>query len=376
MISSSGVREVGYLDCAGGGQIMVDGSFAYIGHMDAPNGTSIVDVSDPASPRLVHSIQIPAGIHSHKVRSANGLMLVNHEITKPDLAREAGLRGGVKIYDVSDPRRPEELHFWECGGIGVHRFTFDGRYAYLSPEMDGYVGNIVLILDLADPKQPQEVGRWWMPGQWISGGETPTWEKRNHRCHHAIRHGDRLYVSYWYGGFVILDISDLSKPRYISGLDWSPPYPWPTHSAVPVPYKMAGRDWLLVADEDVLPLDPEMAPEMSAFVTMVDMTDPQRLTPISSFQVDGIIGKRNPLKTGCHQPVEVITGSEVPAAWFGNGLRVIDISNPHSLKEAAHYVPDVPSGFERVCSNDVFVDARGLIYLMDRNRGLWILERC
>jgi hypothetical protein len=28
-----------------------------------------------------------------------------------------------------------------------------------------------------------------------------------------------------------------------------------------------------------------------------------------------------------------------------------------------------------VCSNDVFVDDRGLIYLIDRGRGLHILER-
>jgi hypothetical protein len=28
-----------------------------------------------------------------------------------------------------------------------------------------------------------------------------------------------------------------------------------------------------------------------------------------------------------------------------------------------------------VCSNDVFVDNRGLIYLIDRKRGLHILER-
>ena len=68
-----------------------------------------------------------------------------------------------------------------CGvaGNGVHRFTFDGRYAYISPEMDGYVGNIVMILDLADPVKPREVGRWWMPGQWTAGGETPSWPGRH-----------------------------------------------------------------------------------------------------------------------------------------------------------------------------------------------------
>ena len=62
-------------------------------------------------------------------------------------------------------------------------------------------------------------------------------------------------------------------------------------------------------------------------------------------------------------------------AWFAYGLRVIDISNPHALKEVAYYMPDVPEGSERVQSNDVTVDNRGLIYLLDRVRGLSILER-
>ena len=70
-----------------------------------------------------------------------------------------------------------------------------------------------------------------------------------------------------------------------------------------------------------------------------------------------------------------IVGNEVPAAWFANGLRVIDIANPLSMKQAAWWMPDVPAGAQRVCSNDVYVDHRGLIYLIDRIRGLSILER-
>ena len=69
-------------------------------------------------------------------------------------SRPPGWEGGLGIYDVSDPAQPREITFWKCGGAGVHRFTFDGRYAYISPEMDGYVGNIVMILDLARPGPP------------------------------------------------------------------------------------------------------------------------------------------------------------------------------------------------------------------------------
>jgi len=49
--------------------------------------------------------------------------------------------------------------------------------------------------------------------------------------------------------------------------------------------------------------------------------------------------------------------------------------NPHRPEEVAHYIPDLPPGSKRVSSNDVTVDDNGLIYLLDRHRGMHILER-
>jgi hypothetical protein len=343
--------------------------------MAAPGGTSIVDLRDPAKPVIIAQLNIPNGLHSHKVQVANEIMVVNREIVNRKAATDAGLRGGLAIYDVSHPQSPKEIAVWNCDGTGVHRFTFDGRYAYISPEVDGYIGNIVMILDLEKPDRPREVGRWWMPGQWTAGGETPSWPGRQHRCHHAIRKDDRLYVSYWHGGGVILDVGDLSKPKHVSQFDWSPPFPWPTHSLVPVPFAINKRRYILVADEDVDPIDPEMAPELSAFIWIVDATDETRPVPIASFQVDGVHGHRNPLMTGCHQPVENIVGTEIPVAWFAQGLRFIDIANPMTPKETAHYIPDPADNSGRVSSNDVFRDERGLVYLLDRVGGLSIVER-
>jgi hypothetical protein len=370
------VREVGKIEVAGGGQVDVVGGYAYIGHMDAPDGTTVIDVRDPKKPRIVAEIKIPAGsgLHSHKARVGNGIMIVNHELTKPEVAKAAGITGGLVIYDVSNPAQPKQITKWTCGGRGVHRFTFDGRTAYISPEMDGYVGNIVMILDLADPANPKEVGRWWMPGQHTAGGETPTWQGREHRCHHPIRQGDRLYVSYWHGGGVILDISDMAKPKMVSSFDWSPPFPWPTHSVVPVPFAINGQRYIIVADEDVARLSPDMAPEMSSFMWFLDVTDETRPVPVSTFQVEGVHGKRNDTRTGLHQPVEVVRRAEIPVAWFAQGLRFIDFSNPMAPKDVAHYIPDPQSG-KRVCSNDVFEDDQGLVYLIDRYNGLAIVER-
>jgi hypothetical protein len=378
-----GVREVGFFDCAGGGQVMVDGKYAYIGHITGPDGTTIADVSDPKHPKKVAELKLEdVGIHSHKARAANGIMLVNYEIDPvvklPALHNLSG-KGGLGIFDVSDPTKPKLITVWRCEGTGIHRFTFDGRYAYISPTMKGYKNNIVVILDLKNPAKPEEVGRWWMPGQWMEGGEKPEWKERGSReprCHHPIRMGDRLYVSYWHGGGFILDISDMSKPKWVSSIDWSPPFPWPTHSLVPIPFEIHGHKWMLVADEDVLPKEHDVVFGMPAALWMVNITDEKKPTPVGSYQVPGVDGDpKTPQNTACHQPVEDIRGNEVPCAWFAQGLRILDISNPHNLREVASYMPDPAPGARRVSSNDVFQDDRGLIYLIDRVRGLHIVER-
>lgn len=371
MSEASGVRQVAWCDCAGGGQIIVENNHAYVGHMDAPHGTSIFDVSDPKNPRPVASIDMPAGMHSHKVRVSDGVMLINREVNHVDKAGQPqGYPSGLGIYDVSNPSKPKEIAVWPNHGKGVHRFDFDGRYVYCSPTVEGYVGNIVMILDMKDPMHPQEVGRWWMPGQWIAGGETPTWKGTEHRCHHPLRLGNRLYTSYWHGGFVILDIADMSKPKFVSGLDWSPPFPCPTHSAVPVPFEIEGRKLIIVADEDVA--HTHKGPP--AFLWIVDVTVEERPVPFASYQL-AHLGEPQPPNTGCHQPVEKITSTEIPVAWFANGLRFVDIAKPHAPKEVARFVPDPPEGSRRLASNDVFVDKRGLIYLIDRRRGFHVLER-
>ena len=98
----------------------VDGTTLYIGHMSAPHGTTIVDVADPRAPRILATLDMPAGWHSHKVRVANGMMIVNHERQEPDGDPEFG--GGLGIYDVSDPAHPVLRTKWRTAGNGVHRF--------------------------------------------------------------------------------------------------------------------------------------------------------------------------------------------------------------------------------------------------------------
>src|SRR5260370_41039468 len=94
----------------------------------------------------------------------------------------------------------------------------------------------MMILDLAHPAKPVEVGRWWIPGQWKAGGEPYPWEDgAGARCHHPLRMGDRLYVSYWHHGLFILDIFNISRPKIGSHTNTSPAFPHPPHTCLPIP---------------------------------------------------------------------------------------------------------------------------------------------
>lgn len=371
MAESHNTRFLGHADCPGGGQVWVDGTTMYVGHMRPPSGTTLFDVSDPRKPRKICTIEVPPGWHSHKVRVQNGIMIVNHE--KFGTGGPEDFTGGLAIYDVSRPREPKQIGKWMTAGKGVHRYDFDGRYAYISPTAEGYVGNIVMILDLIDPTKPVEVGRWWIPGQWIGGGETYPWDDYvTPRCHHPIRMGDRLYVSYWHHGFFILDISDMTKPRAIAHMNSSPSFPHPTHTCLPIPQDLKGRRIMLVADEDVA----KLRPSPPAFTWVYDITQETNPLPISTFQVPGLDPDGAPQEQmmGCHQPSERFSGNIIPFAWFAQGLRLVDFTDPFAPKEVGHFRPDPQPGAGRASSNDVTTDDRGLIYLVDRIGGVDIVE--
>jgi hypothetical protein len=237
--------------------------------------------------------------------------------------------------------------------------------------MEGYVGNIALILDLKNPAKPEEVGRWWMPGQWTAGGETPSWYGWDHRCHHPIRRGDRLYISYWHGGFAIVDISDMSKPKTMSMFDWSPPYPCPTHTTLPLLNKIMDRAFMIVTDEEV---GEKLTPTPNAFLWVVDITEETRPIPIATYMIPYDGESKPGSRFGAHQPAEQVYDNIHYVTWFAGGLRALDLSNPYSPKEVGFYVPAPGKGQTAVQSNDVFRADDGKLYLVDRLDGLEILE--
>jgi hypothetical protein len=55
-------------------------------------------------------------------------------------------------------------------------------------------------------------------------------------------------------------------------------------------------------------------------------------------------------------------------------LRVIDVADPESPRELGHFIPEPVAGRTAPQSNDVALDERGLIYVVDRHVGFDVLE--
>jgi hypothetical protein len=346
----------------------VQGRLAAIGHMSPPWATSLLDVSDPARPTVLSRIPVKPGTHSHKARLCGRILVTNRE------QYGGGSEVGLAFHDVSDPRRPAELGVFRMGalgsgGTGAHRFQADcaRKLVYTSGSADGFEGNITLIVDFSDPRAPREIGRWWVPGQWRAGGEAPLpGGGTAHRTHHPLRHGDRLYVSLWMGGFAILDIANPARPGMISLTDYPRPNGAPTHTALPVGRRIHGRDWLLVVDEELGGGNPP------AFLRIFDITEERR--PVQAATFPGPPRPAGAGRFGAHQPHEAVGADGlVYVAWFGGGLRIIDVADPRRPQEVGFFVPAAPGG-GLPQSNDVFVDPAGLIYLLDRQQGLDILR--
>lgn len=365
-VSAKHVVRVGHLDLEGGGMVDVKGNLAAVGHMGPPWATTLLDVTDPARPRVLSRIEVRPGTHSHKARICGSTLAINVE-------RYGGggdTTAGLALFDISDPQRPRETAFHRTGGSGVHRFQFDcdRKLIYAGGGAEGFQNDITLIIDVSDPTRPREVGRWGGPGPYRAGGGTAS-SGVAVRTHHPLRDGNRLYVSLWHHGFAILDISDPAKPRPVSHINYHSGGSAPTHTALPVGHTILGKRWLVVFDEEMGGGDPP------AFMRIYDITDEKGPLPAATFHVPRDPSGKTGGRFGAHQPHEVVGPDNlVYAAWFSGGLRVIDISDPYHPREVGHFIPRPGSGQRYAQSNDLFVDARGYIYLIDRIRGLDILR--
>jgi hypothetical protein len=376
--ASSNIHHLCRIEIAGGGQIVIDGIYAYVGHQHRPQGTTILDISDPRKPKILSTL-IPGHpwSHSHKARVAGDIMVVNSEFEGgPGARREEYPDGGFRIYDIKDRTNPKLVTFVKTHGKGVHRFDLDDTYAYISTEMEGFVGNILVIYDIRNPSKPVEVARWSMEQQNVAGGDEPHPKRAEHRLHHAMRCGTEMYASCWMSGISIIDVSDINRPRTLSRYEYNPPCPEPTHTFLKVPHPIAGKR-IAVSTEEERARRGADAGKPHAPLRTWDVSDPTQPQLLYSYYLpeSATPYPAGKVRFGTHQLREKVDKDNLLyVTWFAGGLRIIDISDPVQPKERGYFIPKPGNGVTAPLTNDVFKDDRGLLWVTDKERGLDVIE--
>src|SRR5690606_25274165 len=102
------VRQLSRMELPGGGQIAIQGRYAYVGHQHGPSGTTILDIANPRQPKIVSTLTLSDPMaHSHKVRVVGDIMVVNSEIEPGKGDRLAFREPGFRIYDIKDKSNPK-----------------------------------------------------------------------------------------------------------------------------------------------------------------------------------------------------------------------------------------------------------------------------
>jgi len=452
--SAENVRLVGYHDLQGRQSLVVttksdpaNGNWVYVGHTpndrndpqasddaegnDEPilnpitgkmewNGTSIVEISDPANPKLVwHIPNEEAHVNSRSVSVVYDYGFNSNPAGHDYLIRswDTGKKFKFQIYDITtrdtDPSKislvseitgtPPNNCGPGCGGTFIGRahkgwWSQKSGIFYSSSGEPGFRGlTVIHIWDLKDPKNPKFIGRAASPSQ--REGQ-PGYQ--NEYAHHPIvdEQNHRLYIGFRGSGLAGgWDITDLTKPKMVWLIDTNPPGRGP-HTVSPIVYNEVPnfkgpdglpRTYAFITDEAAGNAD--MKPCTSGIRSkayMVDITDETHPFPVSTWQVPvGNFCDRGG-RFGPHQHAETVNGDinrfEDKLAWvayFNAGIRVVDLSDPYNLKEVGYYLPKINEHSHPIAKgqptaiqiNDVDIDHRGLAYASDRvGSGLYILE--
>jgi len=436
---ANNMRLVGYSDLQGRSayqptiQHQGDRWIAYIGHhggtpaipkprntitgQDEFNGTSIIDVTDPAHPKYLAHVP---GLEGHAEQGGAQMVRVCDGKTLPKADRNAvymlRVFGGQahEMWNVTDPAHPtlitriveglKDTHksWWEC----------DTGIAYLvSGAPDWRTRRMTQVYDLSDPAHPVKIRDFGLAGQEPgSTGAVPT------ELHGPISTGpagNRVYFAYGTNKGGILQIVDRAKLlngpkeptpenlRYpeVGRLDMLPING--AHTALPL-LKMpiaefakekagAIRDIVMIVDEEILNecLEPR---QMVWFADVTVETRPMVISSYTAAEASGNFCQRGG-RFGAHSSNEFMPPMYdkrlVFVTFFNGGVRAIDVRDPYHPKEAGYFVPAITDKTDKRCikvggeercktaiqSNNVEVDDRGLIYVVDRaNTGMHILE--
>jgi hypothetical protein len=408
---------------------------AYIGHhggtRDVPkpmnpmngqaefNGTSILDVTDPANPKYLKHLPGLEGNYeqggAQMVRVCDGRSLPKGDPAKTYMLRVFGGKAH-EIWDVSDPVNPSIITRLESGR-DTHKnwWECDTGIAYLVSGIEGWrVRRMTQVYDLSDPAKPVHIRDFGIPGQ-EPGSTVAAVPTELHGAVSTGPRGNRVYFGYGTNKGGVLQIVD--REKLLKG----PKEPTPENLRAPVIGELQmsplvgahtvfplgkmripefakdktgfERDMVMIVDESLV--NECQAAEARQIVWFVDATIEKYPMVVSNFLVPEASGNfcERGGRFGAHSSNEsmapVFYGKIAVVTFFNAGVRAIDIRNPYQPKEVGYFIPSITEATDKRCikvdnqdrckiaiqSNNVETDDRGYIYVVDRaNTGMHILE--
>ncbi|MBV9859611.1 MAG: hypothetical protein JO038_05860 [Alphaproteobacteria bacterium] len=382
------------------------------------NGTSIVDVTDPAHPQYLAHIPGEEGLYeaggAQMVRVCDGKTLPKGDPSAVYLLRPFG-NSAHEIWNTADPAHPKLVTRIVEGLKGTHKswWECDTGIAYLVSGEPGWrVPRMTQIYDLSDPQHPVKIRDFGLPGQEPSAaGPTPT------MLHGMISLGpqrNRVYFGYGTNEGGILQIVDREKlltgPKEPTDDNLRAPEVGRfmmspmngAHTTFPVldmPIAEFAKDKIGKVRNFVVITDEQIANECQEprqMVWFVDVTVEKYPVSVATWGVPEASGDfcSRGGRFGTHSSNENMTPiyykRVIFFAHFNAGLRAVDIRDPYHPKEIASYIPAITANSDQRCAkrddgaqhcakviqtNNVDVDDRGYIYIVDRaNNGMHILE--
>jgi len=404
---------------------------AYIGHhggtalnsltgQTEDNGTSLVDVTDPKNPKYLAHIpgdpRVPGPGESggaQMTRVCEGSELPRANKSKVYLLRSRGT-DSHEIWDVTDPAKPSRVSVVISGLRDTHKswWECDSGVAYLVSGAPGWrAKRMMQVYDLSDPTEPVFIRNFGLPGQEPgSSGDLPS---DMHGMISTGPKGNRIFAGYGTTRSGVIEIIDRDKlihgPKepttgnlespMIARLDLPPEVG--AHTTFPLlgvdvsdlkKYGAASkRDFIVIVGETT---DNEcQAPEQMMHI--FDITTESKIFGVSTWYVPESSGNfcSRGGRFGTHSTNEsmasVFYKKIVLVAFFNAGVRAVDVRNPYEPKEVAYYIPAITDKTDKRCvgtgdaqkckiaiqTNNVEVDERGYIYIVDRaNTGMHILQ--
>lgn len=381
-----------------------------------PNGTSIVDVTDPAHPKYLRHIPGQPGTYEggggQMVRVCDGSALPRGDKSAVYMLRTFGSEAH-EIWNVADPANPVLItriaglvdthkNWWECS---------TGIAFLVSGNPDWRIRRMTQVYDLSDPAHPVKIRDFGLPGQ--EPGATGAVPTELHGMISTGPQGNRVFVGYGTDKGGMMQILDRDKLLH------GPAAPTPENLRSPelarlymsalngahTTFPMLGmpiaefardkegskRDIVMIVDEAIQ----NECGEARQMVWFADVTIENRPMMISNYTVPEASGNfcERGGRFGSHSSNEsmdpVYYEKMAFIAFFNAGVRALDIRDPYHPKEVGYFIPSITEATDKRCvpidgkprckvaiqTNNVETDARGYIYIVDRaNTGLHILE--